>query len=64
MGFGVVFSASLSEVSAELGLDVVTDALAFSNVPVKNTVSSAVLSKGDFLNKHTIYMYSVHTKIH
>ena len=38
-GFDVLFSASLSELSPETGLDVATDVL-FNNVPIRNTKSS------------------------
>ena len=38
-GFDVLFSASLSELSPETGLDVATDVL-FNNVPTRNTKSS------------------------
>ena len=39
-GFDVLLSASLSDVSVELGLDVVTDVLLFNSVPIENVVSS------------------------
>ena len=38
-GFDVLFSASLSELSPETGLDVATDVLC-NNVPIRNTKSS------------------------